>query len=75
MIICTHLFLCSQFKKPSASVGEKNLYMQAPPFLQESTKGNLPKPLAEFVTTGDEIAVSDPTLPDVILTVTIVFKI
>ncbi|ORZ31115.1 hypothetical protein BCR44DRAFT_123515 [Catenaria anguillulae PL171] len=54
-----------QLKKPSLRTQAKSIYMQKPKQLEEATRPNLDKPLAEFV--GDdaaaEIAVTDANLP------------
>ncbi|SJX66402.1 related to ubiquitin-activating enzyme [Sporisorium reilianum f. sp. reilianum] len=52
-----------QIKKPSLSLGGKPLYFQAPPQLQEATRPNLHKKLAEVCKEGDEITVTDARLP------------
>ncbi|KAG0035451.1 hypothetical protein BGZ81_007997 [Podila clonocystis] len=53
----------AQLKKPSFSLGGKPLYMQAPKQLEEALRPNLSKPLAELFSSGDEISVTDSTLP------------
>lgn len=66
MVSNCHLFFLlaiSQLKKPSFSLGGKPLYMQAPKQLEEALRPNLSKPLAELFSSGDEISVTDSTLP------------
>lgn len=51
-------------KKPSLRTSNKNLYMQMPPQLNELTTPNLNKTLGELgVEDGEEIVVTDPSLP------------
>ncbi|KAL0581535.1 NEDD8 activating enzyme [Marasmius crinis-equi] len=52
-----------QIKRPSLSAGTKNLYLQAPPQLEEATRPNLEKKLSEFVPQNGEITVTSTTLP------------
>uniref|UniRef100_A0A1D1XTA4 NEDD8-activating enzyme E1 catalytic subunit n=1 Tax=Anthurium amnicola TaxID=1678845 RepID=A0A1D1XTA4_9ARAE len=54
-----------QLKKPSlshANTGEK-IYWQSPPVFEQKTRSNLEKKLIEMVEQGDEITVTDTTLP------------
>ncbi|KAL1925706.1 uncharacterized protein VTP21DRAFT_589 [Calcarisporiella thermophila] len=53
----------TQLKKPSLSTGSKQLYMQAPPPLEQATRHNLLLKMKELVEPGDEIVITDPTLP------------
>jgi ubiquitin-activating enzyme E1 C len=53
----------SQLKKPSFAVGGKPLYMQAPKQLEEAMRPNLQKPLNELFSSGDELTITDSTLP------------
>ncbi|KAG0203267.1 hypothetical protein BGX28_004408 [Mortierella sp. GBA30] len=52
-----------QLKRPSFAVGGKPLYMQAPKQLEEAMRPNLAKPLKELFSSGDEITITDSTLP------------
>jgi ubiquitin-activating enzyme E1 C len=52
-----------QLKRPSFTLGGKPLYMQAPKPLEEATRPNLEKPLKELLSSGDEITITDSTLP------------
>ncbi|KAL1877351.1 hypothetical protein VTK73DRAFT_8724 [Phialemonium thermophilum] len=50
-----------QMKKPSVRTETKTLYMQSPPSLEESTRPNLTKTLAELgLVDKEEIGVTDP---------------
>jgi len=51
-----------QYKKPSLRCNGKNLYMRAPPVLEEATRPNLEKKLSELVEDGDSIGVTDPSI-------------
>ncbi|KAI9828663.1 MAG: hypothetical protein M1832_001766 [Thelocarpon impressellum] len=53
----------AQVKKPTLRTEKTSLYYQAPPQLELQTRPNLDKPLAELVTDGEEIAVSDAAFP------------
>lgn len=56
--------LChSQIKKPSLSAGGKNIYLQAPPQLEQATRPNLEKKLSDLVPTGGDITVTASSLP------------
>lgn len=52
-----------QLKKPSVRTSTRSIYMQAPPMLETATRPNLTKPLTEFVTDGDDVTVTDASLP------------
>ncbi|CAE6445618.1 unnamed protein product, partial [Rhizoctonia solani] len=52
-----------QIKKPSLSAGGKNIYLQAPPQLEQATRPNLEKKLSELVSNGGDITVTATTLP------------
>ncbi|KAF9106365.1 hypothetical protein BGX27_009201 [Mortierella sp. AM989] len=52
-----------QLKKPSFSMAGKPLYMQAPKQLEEALRPNLAKPMKELFSNGDEITITDSTLP------------
>lgn len=53
----------SQIRRPSISFGTKNLYLQAPPQLEQATRPNLEKTLGELMTSGDVLTVTDAGLP------------
>ena len=53
----------SQVKRPTLRTEQKSLYYQSPPGLEEMTRPNLKKSLAELVGNREEVAVSDPTVP------------
>lgn len=55
------LTLYSQLKKPTIRSEARSLYYQSPPSLEEQTRPNLGKKLAELLSDGEEIAVSDPS--------------
>lgn len=62
-----------QLKKPSI-VGESvSLYMQKPPSLEEALRKNLDRPLGELLENGEVLAVTDPSLVDVSLSIQINF--
>lgn len=52
-----------QLKKPSLSTARANLYMRQPAFLEEQTRANLVLKLCDLVDLGEEILVTDPSLP------------
>ncbi|KAF8334441.1 hypothetical protein F5887DRAFT_991203 [Amanita rubescens] len=52
-----------QIKKPSLSTPNKQIYLQAPPQLEEATRPNLAKKVSELVPPGGEITVTASTLP------------
>ncbi|CAG8582938.1 13929_t:CDS:2 [Funneliformis caledonium] len=54
-----------QLKKPSLShaVTNEKIYWQSPPIFEEKTRPNLERKLLEMVKQGDEITVTDTTLP------------
>ncbi|KZT51078.1 hypothetical protein CALCODRAFT_521596 [Calocera cornea HHB12733] len=52
-----------QAKKPSISVGTRQLYMQAPKQLEAKTRPNLEKKLSELVEDKDELIVTASSLP------------
>jgi ubiquitin-activating enzyme E1 C len=53
----------SQIKRPSLSVGSKQLFMQGPPQLREATAPNLEKPLQDLMASGSDVTVTDSALP------------
>ncbi|KIK08179.1 hypothetical protein K443DRAFT_672666 [Laccaria amethystina LaAM-08-1] len=52
-----------QIKKPSLSTPTKQIYLQAPPQLEEATRPNLEKKVSDLVPPGGEITVTASTLP------------
>lgn len=52
-----------QIKKPSLSTQTKQIYLQAPPQLEEATRPNLAKKVSELVPPGGEVTVTASTLP------------
>ncbi|KAF9576261.1 hypothetical protein EC968_009823 [Mortierella alpina] len=52
-----------QLKRPSFAIGNKPLYMQAPKQLEEAMRPNLSKPLKELFSNGDQVTITDSTLP------------
>ncbi|KAF2096649.1 putative NEDD8 activating enzyme [Rhizodiscina lignyota] len=50
----------AQLKKPTIRTEGQSLYYQAPASLEEATRHNLSKKLSELLSSGDEVAVSDP---------------
>ncbi|KAK0536964.1 NEDD8 activating enzyme [Tilletia horrida] len=52
-----------QIKRPSLSGPNGPLYFRAPPPLEEATRPNLDKPLGELLEEGDEVEVTDASLP------------
>ena len=53
----------SQIKKPSLSTPTKQLYLQAPPQLEEATRPNLEKKVSELVPPNGDVTVTASTLP------------
>jgi NEDD8-activating enzyme E1 len=58
----------AQLKKPSIRAEGKSLYMQFPPQLEESTRPNLEKSLAEDLglVHGSELAITDTAFPNLV---------
>jgi len=52
-----------QIKKPSLSTHTKQIYLQAPPQLEQSTRPNLAKKVSELVPPNGEVTVTATTLP------------
>ncbi|KAF5380859.1 hypothetical protein D9615_004041 [Tricholomella constricta] len=52
-----------QIKKPSLSTPTSQIYLQAPPQLEEATRPNLTKRVSELVPPGGEVTVTASTLP------------
>ncbi|KAK0228667.1 hypothetical protein IW262DRAFT_1352203 [Armillaria fumosa] len=52
-----------QIKKPSLSSGPIQIYLQAPPQLEASTRPNLQKKVSELLPMGGEVTVTASTLP------------
>ncbi|KAK0392791.1 hypothetical protein NLU13_2286 [Sarocladium strictum] len=54
----------AQLKKPSIRAEGKTLYMQVPPSLEEQTRPNLKKTIAELgLENGQQVVVTDPAFP------------
>jgi len=53
----------TQLKRPSLRTSVRSLYMQAPPPLEIQTRPNLEKKMKELVDVGDEVTVTDASLP------------
>lgn len=62
-----------QLKSPSLSSESASLFMQKPESLRKSLEGNLQKPLKDLVYNGETVAVTDPCLPELSLTLQIEF--
>ncbi|KAK9457715.1 hypothetical protein V1511DRAFT_494397 [Dipodascopsis uninucleata] len=52
-----------RINRPSLRTAERNLYLQSPPQLEESTRPNLTKCLKDLITNGEEVSITDPALP------------
>ncbi|KAK0459853.1 uncharacterized protein EV420DRAFT_1538027 [Desarmillaria tabescens] len=52
-----------QIKKPSLSSGPIQIYLQAPPQLEASTRPNLQKKVSELLPAGGEVTITASTLP------------
>ena len=50
-------------KAPSVSSARVSLYMRQPAFQETQTRENLLKKLSELVQVGEELVVTDPSLP------------
>ena len=59
----TSVFVISQLRRPSLSLGNTPLYWAAPPQLEETTRPNLVKKLGDLLTDADDITVTDSALP------------
>jgi ubiquitin-activating enzyme E1 C len=65
----------AQLRQPSVRTATKTLYMQLPPSLEEQTRPNLDKTLAELgLDHGQEIVVTDPAFATVIFMFKLKFK-
>jgi len=54
----------AQLKKPSIRAESKTLYMRSPPSLEEQTRANLDKTIAELgLEDGQQVVVTDPAFP------------
>jgi ubiquitin-activating enzyme E1 C len=54
----------AQLKKPSIRAESKTLYMQSPPSLEQQTRPNLSKTIAELgLIDGQQVVVTDPAFP------------
>ena len=59
----------AQLRRPSVRAAGKTLYMQSPPSLEEQTRPNLDKTLAELgLAHGQEVGVTDPAFAAVLFT-------
>ncbi|CAK7264829.1 NEDD8 activating enzyme [Sporothrix epigloea] len=57
----------AQLKKPSIRAEGKTLYMQSPPSLEEQTRPNLKRTLAELkLEHGFEVVITDPAFPSLV---------
>ena len=64
-----------RLKSPSITSGSgKTLYMQKPPALEKATRPNLDKPLSDLIVSGEEIAITDPMLVSINLSIAITFE-
>lgn len=63
LLVLLTLFILSQIKKPSLSTSTTQIYLQAPPQLEEATRPNLEKMVSELVPNGGEVAVTSSSLP------------
>jgi ubiquitin-activating enzyme E1 C len=63
LVIFSPFCFFSQIKKPSLSTPTKQIYLQAPPQLEKSTRPNLEKKIYELVPPGGEVTVTATTLP------------
>lgn len=63
-----------RLKAPSMTTSKSVLYMQKPPALNAASRPNLDKPLSELVDEGEEIAVTDPVLQHVHLSLALRFQ-
>ncbi|KIK57701.1 hypothetical protein GYMLUDRAFT_45870 [Collybiopsis luxurians FD-317 M1] len=52
-----------QIKNPSLSTASKQLYLRAPPQLEEATRPNLAKKMSELIPGGGDVVVTAGTLP------------
>mmetsp|Transcript_7743 Transcript_7743/g.25422 ORF Transcript_7743/g.25422 Transcript_7743/m.25422 type:complete len:478 (-) Transcript_7743:69-1502(-) len=65
-----------RLKSPSLTKADATLYMQKPPSLEEATRPNLDKQLAELLKDDDELTVVDPVFSgDLALTLQISFSL
>lgn len=52
-----------QVQRPSLATKVKNLYFQSPPTMEELTRPNLYKEIGQLIEQGEELVVTDPSLP------------
>lgn len=52
-----------QMKQPSLATNNKHLYLRSPQMLEEYTRPNLGKKLSSLIEDGEEVLVTDPSLP------------
>ncbi len=50
-------------KNPSLRTATNTLYMAAPPDLEEQTRSNLQKQIKELIMNGEEVVITDLSLP------------
>jgi ubiquitin-activating enzyme E1 C len=62
-----------RLKSPSVTTGEKTLYMQRPPALEQATRPNLDRQLSSMIDSGDELIVTDPIFPGTSVALSIIF--
>ncbi|GAO50732.1 hypothetical protein SAICODRAFT_5417 [Saitoella complicata NRRL Y-17804] len=53
----------TQMKSPSLRTGSKSLYLRGPPQLEQATRPNLQKKVGELVEEGEEISITDTSMP------------
>ncbi|KAJ3015952.1 hypothetical protein HKX48_004291 [Thoreauomyces humboldtii] len=53
----------TQLKKPSLRTESTSLYMQAPRMLEEATRPNLVRTIADLLSDGEQVTVTDEALP------------
>ena len=63
-----------RLKSPNMTTTSKTLYMQKPPALEKATRPNLDKPLSDLIVSGEEIAITDPMLVSINLSIAITFE-
>ena len=63
-----------QLRRPSIRSANKSIYMQNIASLEKATRPNLEKKIVEFVASGDEISVSDPSLKGVVFRFVVRFR-
>eukprot|EP00521_Asterionellopsis_glacialis_P013813 CAMPEP_0195303368 /NCGR_PEP_ID=MMETSP0707-20130614/32623_1 /TAXON_ID=33640 /ORGANISM="Asterionellopsis glacialis, Strain CCMP134" /LENGTH=482 /DNA_ID=CAMNT_0040366883 /DNA_START=199 /DNA_END=1647 /DNA_ORIENTATION=- len=64
-----------RLKAPSITTGSGlTLYMQKPPALETATRPNLDKALSSLIDSGEELAVTDPIMENINLTLSVQFE-